>query len=97
MRKFKAPGFYLVVKFFKNNKTAYKTILRNKTVFALRTEAKWNQVLPGKAYIKVHYNKEDYNDGIYSSLPDLKFALQAFTEQSFVNGFRKGEVKNANS
>lgn len=74
-----------------------RTIMRNKTVFALRTEAKWNQILPEKAYIKVQYNKEDYNDGIYSNLSDLKFALQTFTTQSLVNDFLKGEVKNANS
>lgn len=37
-----------------------------------------------KAYLKVNYTKDDYNDGVYYSKEDLIQALSAFTEKSLV-------------
>jgi len=77
-RKIRLP---ISIKFFKNGQMVFSSTFTKKTSVARRTQAiPWD-----KAYIKVIYSNNSYNDGIYYNLYNLKNVLAAFTEKDLLD------------
>lgn len=57
--------------------------IKDRVLHAIQVEM-WN-----KAYLRVSYGNEKFNDGYYYNLPDIKRALSVFTEKPLTEYLRK--------
>ena len=83
MKRFSSRKFRLgyTIKLYKKSKLIQSATfgLKSRLVVAVGS-LPWE-----KAYLKVKYNKDFFNDGWYETKKDLKSALNAFTEKSVLD------------
>lgn len=84
-RKFplKAGIFFKYVA-YKNGKITRKHTSPRKIAFYTKATHAWDVERPDKMYLRVNYNKGNYNDGYYTTKKEWTFAYKAFSEQSLI-------------